>query len=66
MKKKLDTATKNTGELQTEVATLRAKFRGLAFKAAGAQATSASERRQIKRDIARLLTALRAQVVDKA
>lgn len=64
--KKFDTTSKNTEELQAEVASLRAKLRGLAFKAAGAGASAANERRQIKKNIARLLTALRARAVDNA
>ncbi len=67
MKRKVVTAEKNTEELRTEVKELQVKLRELAFKAAGSQ-EKPHERQMLRRNIARLLTALRAKegvMVDK-
>ncbi len=58
--KRVDTKGKDKATIEKEVLALRTKLRDLAFKAAGARADNVKERRQAKKDIARLLTALRA------
>lgn len=64
--KKIDVKGKDAAALNQEVQELRMKLRDLAFKSAGAATANVKERRQYRKDIARLLTALKATVVDNA
>ena len=64
MKKTIEVAGKNKEALLKEVQELRVKLHGATFKAAGSHAKTGAEERNIKRNIARLLTAIRGMVVD--
>ncbi len=64
--KKIDVKGKNKETLLKEAQELRLKLRDIAFKAAGAVTTNVKERRAYRKDIARLLTALKTASVDNA
>jgi ribosomal protein L29 len=50
-----------SGELEKNLATLREEERSLRFKAEGARSKNVKELKNLKKDIARVLTALNAQ-----
>jgi len=61
MKKKTDYSKKEQGELVKELSTKREELRTLRFTAAGARTKDAHARSKVRKDIARVLTAMTAK-----
>lgn len=61
MTKKTDYNKKEAGELIKELAKLREELRTLRFTAAGARTKDSNARAKVRKDIARVLTAMTAK-----
>lgn len=61
MAKKTDYTKKEAGELVKELAQLREELRKLRFTAAGSRTKDAHARAKVRKDIARILTAMTAK-----